>query len=68
VQLGMVGPGRMGGNMVRRLLRARHQCVVFDRSPAVVRTFFSSRGEAAYQERLLSAMRFEFGGHVEKVS
>jgi 6-phosphogluconate dehydrogenase len=29
---------------------------------------FSSRGEAAYQERLLSAMRFEFGGHVEKAS
>jgi 6-phosphogluconate dehydrogenase len=29
---------------------------------------FSSRGGAAYQARLLSAMRFEFGGHVESVS
>jgi 6-phosphogluconate dehydrogenase len=27
---------------------------------------FSSRGEAGFQDRLLSAMRFEFGGHVEK--
>jgi 6-phosphogluconate dehydrogenase len=29
---------------------------------------FSSRGEADYQDRLLSAMRFGFGGHVEKAS
>ena len=36
-QLGMIGLGRMGGNMVRRLLRARHRCVVFDRSPKPVR-------------------------------
>ncbi len=27
---------------------------------------FSSRGEADFQDKLLSAMRFEFGGHVEK--
>jgi 6-phosphogluconate dehydrogenase len=27
---------------------------------------FSSRGEAAFGDKLLSAMRFEFGGHVEK--
>ena len=32
MQLGMVGLGRMGGNMVRRLLRAGHQCVVSDLS------------------------------------
>jgi 6-phosphogluconate dehydrogenase len=36
MQLGMIGLGRMGANMVRRLLRAGHQCVVFDRSPKVV--------------------------------
>jgi 6-phosphogluconate dehydrogenase len=36
MQLGMVGLGRMGANMVRRLLRGGHQCVVFDRSPKVV--------------------------------
>jgi 6-phosphogluconate dehydrogenase len=39
MQLGMVGLGRMGGNMVRRLLRAGHQCVVSDRSPQNVKTF-----------------------------
>jgi 6-phosphogluconate dehydrogenase len=33
-QLGMVGLGRMGANIVRRLQRDGHQCVVFDRDPA----------------------------------
>ncbi len=36
MQLGMIGLGRMGANMVRRLLRGGHQCVVFDRSPKAV--------------------------------
>jgi len=36
MQLGMVGLGRMGANMVRRLLKGGHQCVVFDRSPKAV--------------------------------
>jgi 6-phosphogluconate dehydrogenase len=36
MQLGMVGLGRMGANMVRRLLKGGHQCVVFDRSPKTV--------------------------------
>ena len=36
MQLGMIGLGRMGANMVRRLLRGGHQCVVFDRSPKTV--------------------------------
>lgn len=35
-QLGMVGLGRMGANMVRRLLRKKHPCVVFNRSPKPV--------------------------------
>src|ERR1044072_8005724 len=30
MQLGMIGLGRMGANMVRRLLRAGHECVVWD--------------------------------------
>src|SRR6185437_15891611 len=34
MQLGMVGLGRMGANMVRRLMRKGHECVVFDASPA----------------------------------
>jgi len=36
MQLGMIGLGRMGANMVRRLLRNGHQCVVFDTNPDVV--------------------------------
>src|SRR5580765_6756787 len=36
MQLGMIGLGRMGANMVRRLIRNGHQCVVFDMSPKAV--------------------------------
>jgi len=36
MQLGMVGLGRMGANMVRRLMRAGHQCIAFDVSPKAV--------------------------------
>ena len=36
MQLGMVGLGRMGANMVRRLMKAGHNCVVFDMSPKSV--------------------------------
>ena len=36
MQLGMIGLGRMGANMVRRLLKAGHQCVVFDMAPQAV--------------------------------
>jgi len=36
MQLGMIGLGRMGANMVRRLIKNGHQCVVFDMSPKAV--------------------------------
>ena len=36
MQLGMIGLGRMGANMVRRLTKKGHSCVVFDRSPQAV--------------------------------
>src|SRR5262245_63093697 len=36
MQLGMIGLGRMGANMVRRLLKGGHECVVFNRSPKPV--------------------------------
>jgi 6-phosphogluconate dehydrogenase len=136
MQIAMVGLGRMGANMTRRLLRGGHECVVFNRSPQQVQALvregalgatdlkdlvnklvrpraiwlmvpaaavdetisqlvpdletgdtvidggnsyyvddirraeelferFSSRGEADYQDKLLSAMRFQFGGHIE---
>jgi 6-phosphogluconate dehydrogenase len=38
MQLGMIGLGRMGANMVRRLLKGGHQCVVYNRSPQPVAT------------------------------
>lgn len=38
MQIGMIGLGRMGANMVRRLLRAGHQCVVYDRNAEAVAT------------------------------
>src|SRR3546814_19631345 len=36
MQIGMIGLGRMGANMVRRLLQGGHQCVVFNRTPEAV--------------------------------
>lgn len=37
MQLGMIGLGRMGANMVRRLIRGGHQCVVYDLNPESVK-------------------------------
>jgi 6-phosphogluconate dehydrogenase len=36
MQLGMIRLGRMGSNMVRRLMRSGHTCVVHDQSPAAI--------------------------------
>lgn len=41
MQLGMIGLGRMGANMARRLMRGGHQCVVFDRNPDSVKQLVS---------------------------
>jgi len=41
MQLGMIGLGRMGGNMTRRLMRAKHAVVAWDRSPDTVRELAS---------------------------
>ena len=38
MELGMIGLGRMGTNMVQRLMRAGHQCVVYDLDPRTVRS------------------------------
>jgi 6-phosphogluconate dehydrogenase len=37
MQLGMIGLGRMGANMVRRLIKGRHECVVYDAHPDAVK-------------------------------
>jgi 6-phosphogluconate dehydrogenase len=46
MQIGMIGLGRMGGNMVRRLMKAGHQCVVYTRS-ADSRAEFAKEGATA---------------------
>jgi 6-phosphogluconate dehydrogenase len=119
LQFGMIGLGRMGAGMVRRLMKSGHPCVVYDRSADAVAalvkdgatsssslaefvkklekprhlclmvpaayvdssigelepllekgdTFFerfASRGLDLFQNKVQSAMRFGFGGHVEK--
>jgi 6-phosphogluconate dehydrogenase len=110
MQLGMVGLGRMGSNLVRRLIRDGHRCVGYDRTPAVVKSLeaegatgansyeelvrkldrprtvlasveegipatvitaslyerFESRRAGEFTDKILSAMRSEFGGHAEK--
>jgi 6-phosphogluconate dehydrogenase len=47
MQLGMIGLGRMGANMVRRLQRAGHQCVAFDRNAVSVKEVESDGATAA---------------------
>ena len=47
MQLGMIGLGRMGANMVRRLLKEGHQCAVFDMSPNVVQEMVKERAVGA---------------------
>src|SRR5215470_9077185 len=43
MQIGMVGLGRMGSNMVRRLLKGGHECVVFNRSPKPVQELVAEK-------------------------
>jgi len=43
MQLGMIGLGRMGGNIVRRLTRAGHECVVFDQNPDAVKSLMGEK-------------------------
>lgn len=47
MQLGMIGLGRMGANMVRRLLRGGHQCVVYDVSPQAAQALAAEGAVAA---------------------
>ena len=56
MQLGVIGLGRMGANIVRHAMRSGHQCVVYDRD----------RAAGDFTAKLLSALRFEFGGHEDK--
>jgi len=55
MQIGMIGLGRMGANMARRLLKAGHQCVVFDMSPQAVAELVKKQptGSSSVLERKL---------------
>jgi 6-phosphogluconate dehydrogenase len=59
MKIGVIGLGRMGGNIVRRLMRAGHSCVVFDKSTEAVAAL---AGEGARGSRDLA----EFVGQLEK--
>src|ERR1700679_1046441 len=59
MQLGMVGLGRMGANMVRRLLKNGHSSVVFDRSPKTV-------SELVAEKAVGAASLAEFVAKIEK--
>jgi 6-phosphogluconate dehydrogenase len=47
VQLGMIGLGRMGANLVRRLMRDGHRCVAYDRNPDVIKSLEAEGATAA---------------------
>lgn len=59
MQLGMIGLGRMGANMVRRLLRKGHECVVYNRSRAPVEALVGEGaiGATSVQELVQKLMR-----------
>ncbi|MFZ3199988.1 MAG: decarboxylating 6-phosphogluconate dehydrogenase [Candidatus Acidiferrales bacterium] len=59
MQVGMVGLGRMGANMVRRLVKRGHQCVVFDVSPKAV-------NELAEEKAVGSSSIEDFASKLEK--
>jgi 6-phosphogluconate dehydrogenase len=54
MQLGMIGLGRMGANMVRRLLRGGHECVAYDHSAEAVRGLAGEGARAATTLRELA--------------
>ena len=59
MQIGMVGLGRMGANMVRRLLRGGHECHVYDVSPRAVERLVheGARGAGSLQELVAGRRR-----------
>jgi len=58
MELGMIGLGRMGANMVRRLLKGGHRCVVFDRSLQAVENLLKEKAVgASSQQDLLKKLK-----------
>jgi 6-phosphogluconate dehydrogenase len=59
MQLSMIGLGRMDGNMATRLMRAGHECHVYDAHASTVNELL---------DLAANALRFEFGCHVESLT
>jgi 6-phosphogluconate dehydrogenase len=57
MQVGMIGLGRMGMNMARRLLKGKHKVVAYNRTPAKVKEIEKERAQGAYSmEELVEAL------------
>jgi 6-phosphogluconate dehydrogenase len=56
MELGMVGLGRMGANMARRLIRSGHKCVVFNRSPKIVNQLVEEKAVGATSLEVLVSL------------
>lgn len=67
MQLGVVGLGRMGANIVRRLMRDGHICVVFDVSAGRVKTLVKEGASGRQRTRTLDS-RHEQNARVSGVS
>ena len=76
MEIGIVGLGRMGANMAKRLARGGARVVAWDRDQAqcdelanepnitmALMSRFSSQGKSDYARKLLAMMRAKFGGH-----
>jgi 6-phosphogluconate dehydrogenase len=53
MQIGMIGLGRMGANMVGRLVKGGHECVVFDRFPKAVEELVKEKAVGSFSRTLL---------------
>ena len=54
MELGMIGLGRMGTNMVRRLMKAGHGCVVYDLQPEAVQIIAKEGAVGRHRLRILA--------------
>ena len=57
MQLGMIGLGRMGANLVRRLMRDGHRCVAYDRNQDVVKSLAAEGATGADSDLTTSWFR-----------
>ncbi len=68
MQTGMIGLGRMGANMVQRLLAEGHTCVVYARTRSTRDELAAVVAQAAdsLDDMVNSTLRYAFGGYVEE--